>query len=269
MKKILITGIAIMIAGFSLNSCNDWEDENGPSDGGGIVEGPDVLMLLKEAKTNFANGTEGLSVYTYDTNNRVSKVIHHNDIEEQDSYSEVNYTYSGQNNVTSVAKTYGMGELIATTTITMTVNGDQATMVTVIDAEGTDPITTNYDITFSTPCGVDEILSSFEIPGFPEISTTTTFTYTDGNCSFEQYDDGELSQTVTNDNKFSPLMDEISYSMGIIKRNPLKIIDHFENITENVVYTYNENDYPVTASHTFTGTPGAEIDYTETFVYYD
>jgi len=250
---------------FVLNSCDPWEDdsyhEGGPTGGG---------MLLKEVHTTYPDGSEGLATYTYDDQNRVKEVYAYANILDTETYSQTVNTYTSNTNITSVTNSYTAGVVQMTNTMTTQVSGNTATvnMVTEYEVGGeTIQINTNSQLTFSAPCGTSENIMTIEMPEMPSQQTTITYEYTDANCSHKEFQDEQLTSTVTNDDKYSPYTTPDAFAMGIVGHNPVKIEDAMEGTVETIVYTYNENNYPTQAVHTFNEESG-QTGYTETFVYY-
>lgn len=258
MKKIVF-GLAVA-AGLGLNSCEPWEDESyhpGGNNGNG--------MLLKEVKTVSA-GVEGLATYTYDAENRFKEGFSYANILDMETYSHITQSYSGDSNTHTVAKTYMSGTLFTTSTIDTELNGNLITMNMEMEFGG-ETITSVSEITFSQPCGVQQNHTTTNMPEFPDpIESVSTYQYTDSNCSFKEFVDGELSSTVTMDDKFSPFTTPESIAMGVVQHNAVKI-ENADGTIETITYTYNEQNYPIQAVHTFNEGSG-QADYTETFVYY-
>lgn len=259
MKKFSV--LALLTMGMVFTSCDPWEDENNFNEPSGPV-GPDQIMLLKEVK-RVSEMSEGKQTYTYDSSGRLIKSIGYTNIADITSYSEANYTYT-QNGVNLVVKTYMNNVPMQTMTTSMVVNGNQATLELISQMGGMD-MSMSSIINFSAPCGENSIVTTSSIPDLPPMETTSTYDYFDNNCSYKLTEDGVLSETVYNDDKFSPYADVNSIAFNIIRHNPVKIINHVEDITENISYEYNSNGYPTKATHTFSNN---EIDYIEYFTYY-
>lgn len=262
MKKIIV-GLLLIFPLFILNSCNDWEDESYHPGGS---DGPEVIMLLKESTQNYANGITGKYQYTYDSENRLSKILIHMDTSITDSYSEATYSYSGNTHVDLVVTTYMFGMEVSKANFSSDISGNTQTTNIEHFQDGESIGTMISVATFSAPCGITENTVTTNFPGFPPMQSTATYEYTDSNCSYKEMVDGTLATIVTNDDKFSPIITGVEdFIPGYVRHNPIKIENQAENIVETITYTYNENDYPETASHTFSD---EGMNYTETFTYY-
>lgn len=261
MRKLLQSGTYLILCTLLFTSCEPWEDESyhpgGNNNGGGL--------LLKEVKTT-TNGLEGKATYTYDTNNRVKEVFAYADILDMQTYSHTVNTYSGEANVVSVTTMYVAGVAQIVTTVTGQINGNIFNMEITMAMGGEVMTTMTNEITFSAPCGITQNSVNTVMMGMPPIETLITYQYTDANCSFKEFQDGVLTTTVTNDDKFSPYTTPENYSMGIIAHNAVKY-ESTDGSIQNVAYTYNEDNYPIKAVHTFSGT-STEQNYTEEFTYY-
>ena len=245
----------------ALNSCDPWEDDSYHEGGGSNG------TLLKEVHTTSA-GVEGLATYTYDANGRMIGVIAYADILDMESYSQTIQTYTGDTNVHSVTKSYLAGVLTTTTTVNSQVNGNLVNMTMSMDDGSGQTIDSTMEITFELPCGVQQNAMSTTMPGFPDpIESLTTYEYTDVNCSSKEYVNGDLSTTTTMDGKISPFSTPESIAMGVTSHNPVKIENAADGSVETITYTYNEQDYPIKAVHTFSQGSG-QADYTEEFTYY-
>lgn len=257
--------LAVVVSAFSFQSCDPWEDESyhGPNGDGG---GPQTVMYVKEIKKIMPspNGgmVEGVEEYTYDGQNRLSKVVGHLDIVEVNSYTEAVYQYPSADVTKVITKSYLNSELQATNTITTTTLSSTTGHV-LVESDAMDDI--NMDLTFALPCGITKNVMTMIYGGQP-ITSTTTYEYTDGNCSYTEKVDGEWTETVFRDNKFSPHADPLAIAMGIVLHNNTKV-EESDGTIETISYQYNENDYPTNASHTFNVGEG-QANYTETFTYY-
>lgn len=264
MKKSLILSLSLLISCLAFNSCDPWEDdsyhEGGPGGGG---------MLLKEVHTTYPDGSEGLATYTYDNQSRMKEVYVYANILDMETYSHTVNTYASNTNYTSVSNTYTGGVVQMTNTINALISGNTAniTIQTEYEVDGeTISINATNQLTFSAPCGTSENVMTIEMPEMPTQQTTITYEYTDANCSHKEFQDGELTSTVTNDDKYSPYNTPEAYAMGIVGHNYIKA-ESTDGTVETVTYTYNENDYPTQAVHSFSEGSG-QTGYTETFTYY-
>lgn len=249
-----------------LNSCNDWEDENlfGP----GPNPGPDVVMLLKERVITPSNGIETVTNYTYDNNGRVKTA---KSLANEELVADVVYNYPTPNELNAVMKQFLAGEVVSTTYISQVVEGNQVSTVFTYEYENENMPdgSQTMNMTFSAPCGIDTNVMSTEMMG-QSFDSTSVFEYTDNNCSYKMTTDGVLAETATKDDKYAPFSDPLVRQLGITEHNIVTSVDHMQGTTENISYTYNENGYPVTANHTYSGTEGAEgMNFSETFTYFD
>ena len=258
MKKIVL-GLTVL-AGLVLNSCEPWEDES-YHPGGMTGDG----MLLKEVKTT-SNGAEGLTTYTYDNENRVKEIYHYSDILDMETYAHTVNTYSGDTGYTSVTNTLQGGIIETTTTVTAQLNGNLLNLEMEMETGGEVMMTMTNEMTFTAPCGVTQNLVNLIAEGMPPMEILITYQYTDENCSYKEFQNGDLTNTVTNDDKFSPYTTPEAMAMGIVQHNYIKM-EGADGTIENVAYTYNENGYPTKAIHTFSGT-SEETNFTEEFFYY-
>lgn len=261
MRKFSV--LALLATSLVFTSCDPWEDENNFNNPSEPIT-PDQIMYLKEVKSVFATA-ESKQTYTYDSNNRLTKVIGYLDVSDTSSYTEGDYIYV-QNGVTLTNKTYMNNQLMQTSTSTLTINGNQGNLNMESQMNG-ENMTMNSVITFSMPCGESSMVTTSNMPGFPPFENTSTYDYFDQNCSYKLTENGVLSETVYMDDKFNPHTDITSIGFNLVKHNPVKIIDHTEGITENISYEYNSNGYPTKAVHTFSSNQN-ELDYTEYFTYY-
>lgn len=260
MRNKIALGLTVVFSAFVFQSCDPWEDESYHPTGGG-TDGPEVVMLLKEVKTVF-NGAESLSTYTYDGQNRLSKILSYMDIQTMNTYTETVYQYPSNDHTIIVAKSHMNGELVSTSQVDMKILTSTTAQMTMTGGEFGDIIT---DITFSSPCGISKMITNMEFMGTP-ITSTTIHTYNDANCSYTEKVDGEWTQTVFNDDKYSPYSDPQAIAMGIVSHNPIKV-EEADGTIEIIAYQYNENGYPTSAAHTF-NQGGEQANYTETFTYY-
>jgi len=261
MKKTFILGLSILFGCFALNSCDPWEDDSYHEGGSGNG------TLLKEVHTAYPDSSEGLATYMYDAEGRLTEGYAYANILDMETYSHTVQTYSGDTNIHTVSQSYMAGSVFSTTTIDSQLNGNTINMTMEMVA-GEQTISSTSEITFSLPCGVDENHTTVVMPGFPDpIESISTYEFTDANCSYKEYVNGDLSSTVTMDDKFSPYTTPQSIAMGTAPHNPVKIEDAVDGTIETIVYTYNENDYPTQAVHTFNEESG-QTGYTETFTYY-
>lgn len=262
MRKLLQSSIYLMISIFLFTSCEAWEDESyhagGDNNGGGG-------MLLKEVKT-ISDGVEGKVTYTYDSSNRMKEVYSYANVLDTETYSHTLITFSNQTNAVSVTKVYMMGQLFSTVTSSNQLVGNNTMNVDIQMDMGGLIIQMNNVMTFSAPCGTSQNVITTTMPGMPPFESTSTYQYTDANCSFKEFTDGVLSSTVTNDDKYSPFTTPESHAMGVVPHNPLRTEDS-EGAIRTSTYTYNEQNYPTKAVHTFSGT-STEPNYTEEFTYY-
>lgn len=262
MRKLLQSSIYLMASIFLFTSCEAWEDESyhpgGDNNGGGGG------MLLKEVKTT-SSGLEGKATYLYDSSNRVKEVTSYANILDTETYTKTIVTYSSNTNATSVTNMYMGGIVQSTITTTTQVTGSIVNVNTVTEMMGME-VSMSSAMTFSAPCGVSENVINTVMMGMPPIETTITYQYTDANCSYKEFQDGQLASTVTMDDKYSPYTTEQNYAMNIVARNATKY-EGADGTIQNVAYTYNENNYPTKAVHTFSGT-STEQNYTEEFTYY-
>lgn len=259
MKKILMLGCLLLSTSFFL-SCEAWEDES-YHPGGNTGDG----MLLKEVKTT-TNGGEAQTTYTYDAENRVKEIYHYSNILDMESYAHTVNTYSGDTNYTSVTNTHQGGVIESTTTVTAQINGNLLNLEMEMEVGGEVMMTMTNEMTFTAPCGVTENLMNLIAEGMPPMEVLITYQYTDANCSYKEFQNGDLTNTVTNDDKFSPYTTPEAMAMGIVQHNYIKM-EGADGTIENVTYTYNENGYPTKAVHTFSGT-SEETNFTEEFFYY-
>jgi hypothetical protein len=260
MRKSLLLSLSFLATCFALNSCDPWEDdsyhEGGPGGSGN---------LLKEVHTT-TNGAEGLATYTYDENGRLTGGYSYASILDMETYNQITQSYPSETTIHTVSQSYMSGTLISTSTIDSELNGDVINITMEMEA-GEETMTSTSEITFSTPCGAQQNTTVVNMPGFPDpIESVSTYEYTDGNCSYIESVNGDVSQTVTMDDKFSPFTTPESIAMGITPHNPVKI-ENADGTIETITYTYNEDNYPVTATHTFNEESG-QADYTEEFIYY-
>lgn len=259
MKKNFVWILTVIFSCLSLNSCDPWEDEFG-GDGGNTPEEPEVSMLLKEI--NKMTGTvEGKATYTFDGQQRLTKVVEYDDIADQTTYIETSYQYPGEGKINLSEKAYEGGDLVYTTTAEFEILNSTSIHAVIQNDFIGEMIS---DITYSTPCGISKIVNTIMVEGEP-VTTTQTFEHFDQQCSSMEYLDGDWDETVFNDDKFSPKADPLKKAMGVIERNPIKI-EAPGNEVETITYQYNENGYPISASHVFSPESG-EDDYTESFVY--
>lgn len=255
MKRTIGLILSLGFCVFSLNSCDPWEDEN---NNGGSDE--PTSNLLKEVK-KMTGSIEGKELYTYDTQNKLIKSMVYTDITDQTSYVETSYQYPGEGKVNATEKTYQTGSLVMTKSVNfsiLTSTTAQSVNYTDLTGEG------NSEITYSTPCGISKIVTTFVVDGETQ-TTVQTFEYIDSNCSSKEFLDGELYQTTTNDNKFSPRVDPFAIVMGVTKKIPIKILLD-DGTLETINYQYNENNYPISANHSFNPESGEE-NFSETFIY--
>jgi hypothetical protein len=262
MKKTLFLGFALLTGSLFLHSCDPWEDDSYHE--GGNNNGGAGTLLLKEVKTTTANA-EGLTTYIYDANNRVKEVKNITDILDMQSYSLTTTTYTGNNISNSVTKQYMGGNLTMTTNMVTTVNGNNSATVIEMIVDGEVTMTINYDANFSLPCGMVTSNVSMTGMGLPPTNYVLSHQYTDANCSYKEFIDGTLSTTVTMDDKFSPYTNPESYSTGVYPHNATRIEDA-DGTIETITYTYNAENYPTKAVHTFTNSESQ--NYTEEFFYY-
>lgn len=259
MRNKIALGLTVVFSAFVFQSCDPWEDESYHPTGGGS-DGPEVEMLLKEVKTQ-TGSFEGLSTYTYDGQNRLTKIISHSDITDQGSYAEITYQYPTEGKVKFVSKGYLGGELITTTSAEFEIETQTTAKLSIQDGIIGEMTS---QITYSAPCGISNMVTTLNIEGSP--TSTTSYTFNDANCSYTENIDGEWSETVFRDDKFSPYMDPMAILMGVISHNTLKV-EESDGAVETISYLYNENGFPTSATHTFNEISG-EDNYTKTFVYY-
>lgn len=254
---LLLSGLCLL----SLSSCDPWEDDNN-NDGGGDNP-PTAGNLLKEIHT-VSNGVEGKATYTYDSENRVKTVTSYDDISNNQSYSLTTNNYNG-NTIETITETYIDGALYSTATGTSTTNGNTINVEMETVSNGEVMLTLESEILFELPCGVQQNSITTELFGSP-ITFVMTYDYTDANCSYKEYTEGQLTQTVTNDDKNNPQTTPESIAMGVVMHNPILVVTP-DGTTETITYTYNEDDYPTEAIHTYNQGSGQQ-DYTQTFTYY-
>jgi hypothetical protein len=262
MKKTLFLGFALLTGSLFLHSCDPWEDDSYHE--GGNNNGGAGTLLLKEVKITTGN-VEGLTTYTYDSNNRVKEVKNITDILDMQSYSLSTTTYTGNNVTNTVTQQYMGGTLMMTSNMVTTVNGNNAvtTIETIVD--GQVMMNMSYDMNFSLPCGMVTSNVSMTGPEFPPMNYVISHQYTDANCSYKEFIDGTLSTTVTMDDKYSPYTNPESYSTGVYPHNATRI-EEADGSVETITYTYNAENYPTKAVHTFTNSESQ--NYTEEFFYY-
>ena len=259
MRKSLLLSLSFLATCFALNSCDPWEDDSYHEGGPGGTGN-----LLKEVHTT-TDGVEGLATYTYDENGRMTGVSAYSNILDMESYTQIVQTYPNESTIHTVAETFAMGTVFSTTTIHTTVSGNTITMDS--ESEMMDQvITQNSVMTFSAPCGVQENNMTITMPEMDPVEAVITYNYTDGNCSYIESTNGDVTTTVTMDDKFSPFTTPESIAMGVTPHNPVKV-ESADGTIETITYTYNEDNYPVTAVHTFNEESG-QSGYTEEFIYY-
>lgn len=260
MRRNFVLGMAVIFSLFSVSSCDPWEDEFNGGGGGDSPDDPEVTMLLKEIKL-MTGETEGKVTYSFDGQQRLTQTVEYEDVTDQTTYVESNYSYPAEGKISFSEKHYQAGELVATNTMEFEILGPNSAHA-VIQSEITGEVTS--EITYSAPCGISQIVNTLMIEGEPQ-TTTQTFEYFDEKCSSMEYLDGEWDETIFNDDKFSPKADPFKKAMGVTERNPIKF-ESPGNDVETITYQYNENGYPVSAMHTFSPESGGE-NYTETFIY--
>lgn len=254
MKKRILWTMVVLFSGFLLNSCDPWEDENG--DGPDV---PDAGLLLQKTTIVSSNGITGETIYTYDSQNRISTIKTINNVQDVTTYSEVTYQYLSSSNITLTTKSYQNGQLISTTTSNLNVLSSSTATLTMSSELGEISIA----ITYSTPCGITEAITTFG-----NFTQTSTYEYFDNKCSYKEFIDGELQSTTFNDDKFNPIHDPIAIAMGLVSHNIIKV-EEVDGINEVISYQYNSDDYPTEAVHTFSNEDPDQgiLNYTETFEY--
>ena len=253
MKKTIILSLSFLVSCFVLNSCDPWEDDSYHEGGNGNG------MLLKEVHT-VNEEYEGLTTYAYNSEGRVTEIKVVGNILDQQTYTLATYQYPTENKLITNVKVYMMGTLFLDTTTTLEITSDTAaTMVMEDSMFGT----VTSEIIYSAPCGISSSVNNSDIGG----TSTTTYTYFDSNCSYREYIDDNLEETVYRDGKNAPYFDPAALTMGLNNPGNITKTESSDGTIHNITYQYNELDYPISASHTYTGGSG-EADYTETFVYY-
>lgn len=256
MKKFtyILSSLAIAL---TFNSCEAWEDESyHPGENSGSI------MLLKELKTEYESGVISVSQYTYDSSDRLAKIVILNDNTVTDTYTEAIYTYPNALTTKVATKTYTNSELTYDMVTEVTVDGNSYTMVS---TQNGDPLM-NLSGNTMTPCGVQSLEGTFG----EDMSYSESYQYIDGNCSYKHTVNGTLSTTVMKDNKRNPQYDQaLLSSEGYVSHNILSEHDHAENTITEYAYTYNENNYPEKAVVTIKDESGQIVmTYTQTFIYY-
>lgn len=262
MKNKLIFAFTIIVSSLGLNSCEAWEDESYHPGGENNPETP--ALLLKEVKTTTEDSNvEGVIKYNYDSQSRLTEILVYGDLMQMETYNQTTFQYPSPTKNIMISKTFVGNSLMLTITSTVDVVNATTANVT-IQNELTGDISSV--VTLATPCGTVSATNTMEFMG-QEFTSVTTYEYTDANCSYKEYIDGVLEETVTKDNKFSPYVDPQAYTLGMTgQHNITKVVNHFEESTHNIVYTYNELNFPTKAVHTFEGTDN--VNYTEEFIYY-
>src|SRR5690606_12092262 len=238
MRKLLQSGSFLIAGIFLFTSCEAWEDES-YHEGGDSFE---PALLVKEVRTTSEDSdAEGLIKYAYDTQNRVTEILTYGDLLEMDTYVQTTFQYPSATKTIMISKTYVEEALMFTLTTTIDVINSTTANVTVQNNLTGD---ISSVITYSAPCGTATAENTIEFMG-EEFTSTTTYDYTDANCSYKEFIDGELEETVTKDDKFSPYLDPQALALGITaQHNITKVVNAVEGTTHNIVYTYNEMDYP-------------------------
>lgn len=268
MRKYLALSLVFGLLLTGLTSCDDWEDDSwhpGMENGGGNGEEPGdgESMRLKEHKIN-RGGVLTSYAFSYNSNNRLQELTA---TQNGELINATLYTYPGSNEVHAEAKTYQGGQVIATLSSNAVIDGNHQYTTTIVNYPGLPQMLMESDLIFEAPCGAQQNTVSTTIND--ETSTfVTTYEYTDNNCSFKEYSDGELTSTITNDGMKAAVLDPLIIQLGVVQHNPLKIVDHDENSTETIQYIYNEEGYPVSAEHTLVQTGGVDETWTEEFIYY-
>lgn len=256
MKKFtyILSSLAIAL---TFNSCEAWEDESYHP---GENSGP--TMLLKELRTEYTNGITSVSQYTYDSSDRLAKILIYSDLSSTDNYTEATYTYPNALTIKVETKTYINSELTYDMVAESTIDGNSYTMVS---TQNGDPLM-NVSGNTMTPCGLQSLEGTFG----EDMSYSESYQYIDDNCSFKHTVNGTLSTTVMKDNKRNPQYDQaLLSSSGYVSHNIVSEHDHVENTITEYAYTYNENNYPEKAVVTIKDESGQIVmTYTQTFIYY-
>lgn len=267
MRKYLVLSVVFALILAGLTSCDDWEDDSwhpgNETGGGGEEPGEGEMMLLKEQ--NISQGGMLTSyAYSYNSNNRLKELtVTQNGVLLSNSL----YTYPGSNEVHVEGKSYQGGEVIATISLNAVLDGNHQYTTTIVNYPGLPQMLMESDITFEAPCGTQQNTVTTTIDG-ETLGYVLTYEYTDVNCSYKEFSDGELISEVTNDGMKAAVMDPLVVQLGMVQHNLLKIVDHEENTTETIQYIYNEEGYPVSAEHLLVQTGGTDETWTEEFIYY-
>lgn len=259
MRKITYI-LALAIVSGTFNACSPWEDESYHP---GNDFGP--TMLLKEMTTTYHDSNiVSKQVFEYDSEDRLKKITTHSDTSILESYSVADYTYPNAMSSKISTKTYLNGDLFSEALTESSYDGNEMNIV--MSMNGEEMLTAVA--TIGLPCGIDTMNQSFNFLG-QTITSVSTYQYTDSNCSFRHMVDGELFETVTNDNKRNPMFNEQAYLIGYASHNPLKVVDHDEGTVQEYTYIYNESNYPVSAEITLKTAEGELIEeYTVSYTYY-
>lgn len=271
MNNFKIKSWALIAIFMCFIACDPWEDEQDllinvenpedPSDSSDPSTPPTASMLLKMKKYTYEDNVEW-EEYTYDDQKRLIKVHSYGEENPDLHYAEIIYEYVSASKVTSVASVYVNGNLLSKVTNSYE-HIDDATLKIITESDITGVI--NSTATYSPPCGIHTMENVANFMGTPTTSVTT-YEFTDDNCSYKEFVDGEWEETVTKDNKKSPEYDLFAAFMNLKKHNILKVESEDGSI-QTTIYQYNEEGYPTQASHTF-NEEAMEDPYTVTYTYY-
>lgn len=274
MNNLKVKSWALISIFLCFIACDDWEDDQNliinvenpedpsdPLDPNDPSTPPSASMLLKMKKYNYEDH-ETWEEYTYDDQKRLIKVFSYGQEDPSLHYSEMIFQYISSTLATSVSNVYVNGNLLTQVTNTYE-HLDDATIKIITESDVTGEIISTA--TYSQPCGVHTMENVSNFMGTP-MTSVMTYEFTDDHCSYKEFVDGQWEETVTKDNQNSPEFDLFSDFMHTKNHNIVKVVSEDGSI-RTTTYQYNEEGYPIHASHTF-NEASMENPFTVTYTYY-